>query len=1291
MLRHQNPHGPEFLHPMNHGPRRLLSLCTAAYLGTELYHALEMAELRCLLADIPAIGARCLPGAGRTLPPWRQLLYGTALVACAVLPCARGAPRRTAAMLVLVAWVTLAAELSFAPPHLEYVSLTLLYVTIAREVEERRPTSAAVDAALLAVLRAALAVGYGWSGVAKLARTPLWRHGRVFAAIVASEALRDGTPSWLVAALAQPRLGASLAYAAACTECALPWLEVATALTGRDGFSDAGGLASAALQLGILCLMPLTAVSLGMLLFHVALLDARIAMRRHAREWVAGDAPACAACPLRRLAWRLSAAVGLGILFSARPAHCFVRPEHASRVRGEASSVVDALFKGLLPLPATSWEDWPCKPLAPWLSEAAERGGESGSGEGGGGQGGGESSEGGDAGSDHINRTVTAAVAERIAARRTARRLAFFGDAHGAVHIRQARALFFGRSAYAVAGGGHLWHVAVSVAVDAAHTPDGSGCGLASLLCACSPHSTHRLARRLRHHMSLDGPPIAWFHIGEGARFDCWRQFCKSGAGSAVASACGAAESVAREGGAAAAAPDLHGQQGDPMPTADAGSDILRAAAGDRSFDGASGSHGVESIAAPNEPREAPTPASAHRQRPTVAAAATLPQMACLQHCIHPCHELSGGDRALLSECGDCEAARFHCRPTMNGFPDALLAAWHGEAASASSSARAREADTPGGTLSNEGGPTVGAVCEDAAFSWLCMRLAQRGACSAAAHARAMHEACRQSCGLCANEAPGRHDGESESGEESCSEGGGGQASCEEGGGVCELSGGGSGSDSGESGGGSDTGATAPMRSQEQWCGAPSDESQLPTRGYVVLRGAVPADELRAMQRYVSSLGLPRRRLCGVPYSQQPECTHSEEHLWVRYPQTMQRLQATMRRWEGSGLARRARLGWPLEAVAAEYIAVNRWSFAHNASCTLAAVFDAAAEYARPCLQSCPVAEAADSLSECWQLCMYDAVVHRVPRSQLHATLAALEARADACAPPRYALRYALLDGPIDYVLGPSGAFHTGGSRPSARCDEDEEESSDGIGSEAPPPPPAAAGADGHTSIFSNAAGHAHAGTCRPLRLLSHLRAYLTELYNASFYLGYHDWHVDGDAARHGREHKAYVLVSKGDLSVDGEAASDDARDGADKYSNLRLAPSHAQSWPFGREDEPHWRAPAVHGCAADFCRTPLPAALASESERRGWRQAETAKGRGWFRGMADDALSRRKLVAWGVPSGRRAVERVGCDVPLAPGDVLFWREDAWHRTQDMRFDRVALRIDIVRFPFATDVAGYGS
>ena len=47
-------------------------------------------------------------------------------------------------------------------------------------------------------------------------------------------------------------------------------------------------------------------------------------------------------------------------------------------------------------------------------------------------------------------------------------------------------------------------------------------------------------------------------------------------------------------------------------------------------------------------------------------------------------------------------------------------------------------------------------------------------------------------------------------------------------------------------------------------------------------------------------------------------------------------------------------------------------------------------------------------------------------------------------------------------------------------------------------------------------------------------------------------------------------------------------------------------------------------------------------------------------------------------------IERAACDVPLAPGDALFFREDIWHRTQDLQFDRHSLILDVLRFPLDT-------
>ena len=48
-------------------------------------------------------------------------------------------------------------------------------------------------------------------------------------------------------------------------------------------------------------------------------------------------------------------------------------------------------------------------------------------------------------------------------------------------------------------------------------------------------------------------------------------------------------------------------------------------------------------------------------------------------------------------------------------------------------------------------------------------------------------------------------------------------------------------------------------------------------------------------------------------------------------------------------------------------------------------------------------------------------------------------------------------------------------------------------------------------------------------------------------------------------------------------------------------------------------------------------------------------------------------------------VERVGCAVEMAPGDVLFAREDVWHRTQDLDLDRVQLKLEVLRLPMEWD------
>ena len=48
------------------------------------------------------------------------------------------------------------------------------------------------------------------------------------------------------------------------------------------------------------------------------------------------------------------------------------------------------------------------------------------------------------------------------------------------------------------------------------------------------------------------------------------------------------------------------------------------------------------------------------------------------------------------------------------------------------------------------------------------------------------------------------------------------------------------------------------------------------------------------------------------------------------------------------------------------------------------------------------------------------------------------------------------------------------------------------------------------------------------------------------------------------------------------------------------------------------------------------------------------------------------------------AMEAFDCKPQLYPGDILFFREDVWHSTQDTMLDRISLIIDVWRMPLRT-------
>lgn len=446
-------------------------------------------------------------------------------------------------------------------------------------------------------------------------------------------------------------------------------------------------------------------------------------------------------------------------------------------------------------------------------------------------------------------------------------------------------------------------------------------------------------------------------------------------------------------------------------------------------------------------------------------------------------------------------------------------------------------------------------------------------------------------------------------------------------------------------------------RRQESWCGILEDESRVADRGYFVARGVVPADELQRMYESVRELGEPTRYLCAASNVQPAACRSNFDELSEAYPQMGEYVRQLLSRWRSSGFAERAGLGTPLEPVGSEFLSTNRWKMRHNSTCVLAAVFDAAAPYSTECAAACPSAAdsgAEASLSPCWLNCMFAAVMWRLPRADLVAAVRHVES-SPVCDEASIA-RYSVLQGPTEYVMGDKS----------------------------------------------------WAGT---------LRAWITFLTNVTTYQGWHDWHVDGAAksssgAEIGRYHKVFVMVHKAGAAAKAHASGEEPEAWARTRTNLRLVPNFAQIWDYEHQKTPQWQIPVVPGCDADYCDTPKEAKLGVRSTKGlswhagYWPVSNTSEGgvelwdgeaeyddlwrsspeSPWKQPVDAPLLSRlRRIVAYGLQADWPIIERLSCPIPLAAGDLVFAREDVWHRTQDLEQDRLALKIDVLRFPEPTD------
>ena len=117
--------------------------------------------------------------------------------------------------------------------------------------------------------------------------------------------------------------------------------------------------------------------------------------------------------------------------------------------------------------------------------------------------------------------------------------------------------------------------------------------------------------------------------------------------------------------------------------------------------------------------------------------------------------------------------------------------------------------------------------------------------------------------------------------------------------------------------------ARAATRTEAARCADLEDVSRLAERGFVVLRDAVPPEELARMHAFVTDLPMPTSLLCGAADMQPAECTEDELAMRVRYPTFMGRMDATFRNWTESGVGKAAGLGWPMEITEGEFISIN--------------------------------------------------------------------------------------------------------------------------------------------------------------------------------------------------------------------------------------------------------------------------------------------------------------------------------------------------------------------------------
>ena len=209
------------------------------------------------------------------------VLAVVALGALAGLAVATGTRDRIAAAVALFVSATLFGRNPLiANPAMPYVGLLLF----AHAASKPRRENLAWSPEVLRALWIAMAVGYTYSGITKLA-SPSWVDGQAFAYILDNPLARPGflrhalasLPTWASKGLTFATLGLEISFAPlALLRRARPWLWASML----------------AMHLGLLVLIDFADLTLGMVVLHVCTFDPAWRVRRHGAHSTPWSSPA---------------------------------------------------------------------------------------------------------------------------------------------------------------------------------------------------------------------------------------------------------------------------------------------------------------------------------------------------------------------------------------------------------------------------------------------------------------------------------------------------------------------------------------------------------------------------------------------------------------------------------------------------------------------------------------------------------------------------------------------------------------------------------------------------------------------------------------------------------------------------------------------------------------------------------------------------------------------------------------------------------------------------------------